>query len=169
MADDARYARALGFGGKLAIHPRQVGPICDGFAPDAWEIAWARRVLAGSDDATAVDGAMRTAAEVHTEPAACTSDPGASRVGRFADVRRRLRPHTRGDAVPVAIQIRQIVCGRCGTKFSCGSGSSELGPGCWCQDLPPLDVRQPESDCLCRDCLSREIDRQRRAEGDHRS
>lgn len=58
VTNDARHARALGFGGKLAIHPRQIVPIRAGFAPDATEIAWAERVLASGDGATAVDGAM---------------------------------------------------------------------------------------------------------------
>ncbi|QRG09384.1 CoA ester lyase [Xanthobacter dioxanivorans] len=57
-SDDARYARALGFGGKLAIHPRQITPIRDGFLPDAEEIEWARKVLASGDGAANVDGAM---------------------------------------------------------------------------------------------------------------
>jgi len=56
--DDARYARAFGFGGKLVIHPRQIGPIRDGFRPDTAEIAWARRVIASGEGAVAVDGAM---------------------------------------------------------------------------------------------------------------
>lgn len=58
IVDDARHARDLGFGGKLAIHPRQVAPIRDGFAPDEAEIAWARKVLASGDGAAAVDGTM---------------------------------------------------------------------------------------------------------------
>lgn len=58
IADDTRHACALGFGGKLCIHPRQIEAIRTGFAPDAAEIAWARRVLASGDGATAVDGAM---------------------------------------------------------------------------------------------------------------
>lgn len=57
-ADDARYARELGFGGKLAIHPRQIEAIRAGFLPDAAEIAWARKVLESGDGAAAVDGAM---------------------------------------------------------------------------------------------------------------
>lgn len=56
--DDARHAAALGFGGKLAIHPKQVGPIRAGFRPSAEEIAWAERVLASGDGAARVDGAM---------------------------------------------------------------------------------------------------------------
>lgn len=55
---DARYARDLGFGGKLAIHPRQIAAIRDGFAPDDAEVAWAHKVLASGDGAAAVDGAM---------------------------------------------------------------------------------------------------------------
>ena len=46
--DDARYASALGFGGKLCIHPVQIRPVFQGFTPGAEEIAWAERVLAAS-------------------------------------------------------------------------------------------------------------------------
>lgn len=56
--DDARYARDLGFGGKLCIHPRQIGPILSGFEPQEVEIAWARKVLASGSGAVAVDGVM---------------------------------------------------------------------------------------------------------------
>lgn len=57
---DARYASALGFGGKLLIHPAQIGPARAGFEPAPAEVAWAQRVLAGGRDgrAVAVDGAM---------------------------------------------------------------------------------------------------------------
>lgn len=55
---DARYARDLGFGGKLCIHPRQVDTVRTGFAPDASELDWARRVIASGDGAAAVDGSM---------------------------------------------------------------------------------------------------------------
>ena len=58
ISGDARHARDLGFGGKLAIHPRQIAPIRAGFAPDDAEVAWARKVLASGDGAAAVDGAM---------------------------------------------------------------------------------------------------------------
>lgn len=55
---DARHAASLGFGGKLAIHPRQVAPIRAGFRPSDDELAWAERVLASGDGAARVDGAM---------------------------------------------------------------------------------------------------------------
>ncbi len=55
---DARYARSLGFGGKLVIHPKQVAPAAAGFRPNASEIEWAEKILASGDAAAAVDGAM---------------------------------------------------------------------------------------------------------------
>ncbi len=58
VTDDARHARALGFTGKLAIHPQQIAPLNAGFRPTDDEIAWARKVLASGDGAAAVDGAM---------------------------------------------------------------------------------------------------------------
>jgi citrate lyase subunit beta/citryl-CoA lyase len=58
IRDDARHARDLGFGGKLCIHPRQVEAARAGFHPDATEIAWARKIVASGDGATAVNGAM---------------------------------------------------------------------------------------------------------------
>jgi citrate lyase subunit beta/citryl-CoA lyase len=55
-------ARALGFGGKLCIHPKQVGPVNAGFAPSAAELAWAERVLEAAANsngaAVALDGKM---------------------------------------------------------------------------------------------------------------
>lgn len=62
MRADALRSRALGFGGKLCIHPRQVGATHAAFLPSADELAWARRVVAAFDAsggaATAVDGKM---------------------------------------------------------------------------------------------------------------
>lgn len=56
----AEAGRALGFGGKLAIHPAQVAPIRAAFLPDAEAIESACRVLAGAQEngADAVDGRM---------------------------------------------------------------------------------------------------------------
>jgi citrate lyase subunit beta/citryl-CoA lyase len=59
---DALRARALGFGAKLCIHPKQVAPVHQAYAPTANELAWAGRVLAASDaaqgGAVALDGRM---------------------------------------------------------------------------------------------------------------
>jgi citrate lyase subunit beta/citryl-CoA lyase len=59
---DTLRARALGFGGKLCIHPKQVAPVHQAYAPTAGELAWAGRVLAAFDaaqgGAVAVDGRM---------------------------------------------------------------------------------------------------------------
>lgn len=41
----ARRSRALGFSGKLVIHPAHVQPVHAGFRPGAAEVSWARRVL----------------------------------------------------------------------------------------------------------------------------
>jgi len=57
---DSAHAFGLGFGGKLLIHPRQIGPARAAFAPTPEDVAWARRVLAGARDgaAVALDGEM---------------------------------------------------------------------------------------------------------------
>lgn len=44
LARSAMFARRLGFGGKTAIHPRQLEAIATAFAPSAAELAWARQV-----------------------------------------------------------------------------------------------------------------------------
>jgi citrate lyase subunit beta/citryl-CoA lyase len=55
-------ARRIGFGGKLCIHPKQVGPVNQHFSPSAEDVAWARGVLeaaaAANGAAVALDGKM---------------------------------------------------------------------------------------------------------------
>lgn len=46
LASDCAHANALGFGGKLAIHPAQVSTIRDAFRTSQQEVEWAKRVLA---------------------------------------------------------------------------------------------------------------------------
>lgn len=62
LADDIAYARRLGFGGKLCIHPRQVEAVNAGFLPPAADIEWARRVIEAADraqgNAVRLDGKM---------------------------------------------------------------------------------------------------------------
>ena len=51
LAADTRRAMRFGFGGKLCIHPRQIGVVHDTFAPTEDELSWARRVLVADADA----------------------------------------------------------------------------------------------------------------------
>lgn len=60
VGQEAARARDMGFGGKLAIHPKQVASILASFRPTPKAIAWAEVVLAAatSDSAVKVDGQM---------------------------------------------------------------------------------------------------------------
>lgn len=58
LESDVRHARRMGFGGKLCIHPRQVAPVRDAFAPTEAERDWARRVVAAGGSVSVVDGRM---------------------------------------------------------------------------------------------------------------
>ena len=57
-----RRCRRFGFTGKLCVHPDQIAAVHVAFAPDAAEVAWARRVLeaaeAGGGAAAQIDGRM---------------------------------------------------------------------------------------------------------------
>ena len=53
VKDDTCYAKRLGFGGKLCIHPKQVAAVNQCFSPSAEELVWAKRVV---DAAAAADG-----------------------------------------------------------------------------------------------------------------
>ena len=59
---DAKRARRLGFGGKLCIHPSQVGPVNECFQPSPAEVVWAQRVTTAAASAGAsafaLDGEM---------------------------------------------------------------------------------------------------------------
>lgn len=62
LAAEARRARALGFTGKAAIHPRQIAPINAAFRPGADEVARARAAIAAAEAAegglAVVDGKL---------------------------------------------------------------------------------------------------------------
>ena len=60
VRQDALTASGLGFGGKLAIHPRQIAAIREAFLPDAKTVDWAQAVLAAAQGGAAsqLDGAM---------------------------------------------------------------------------------------------------------------
>lgn len=62
IAGESARSRALGFAGKLCIHPRQVALVNQAFTPSPELLAWARRVVEASNRsggaAVSVDGAM---------------------------------------------------------------------------------------------------------------
>jgi citrate lyase subunit beta/citryl-CoA lyase len=61
VAQESHYARSLGFGAKLCIHPAQLNTVQKAFLPDARQLAWADRVMravAGGSHAVQVDGEM---------------------------------------------------------------------------------------------------------------
>jgi citrate lyase subunit beta/citryl-CoA lyase len=60
----AEYARELGFGGKLCIHPSQVGPVQVAFRPTPAELAWARQIL----EASSAGGAVRVEGRMVDRP-----------------------------------------------------------------------------------------------------
>jgi citrate lyase subunit beta/citryl-CoA lyase len=51
LSEETEFAVQLGYDGKMAIHPGQVDPINDAFAPSADEVEWAERVLAAKREA----------------------------------------------------------------------------------------------------------------------
>jgi citrate lyase subunit beta/citryl-CoA lyase len=57
LRDDINYAKSLGFGAKLCIHPSQVQLTIEGFKPSESEIAWAKEICNAS--ALANGGAIR--------------------------------------------------------------------------------------------------------------
>ncbi|MGB1586137.1 MAG: HpcH/HpaI aldolase/citrate lyase family protein [Thermoplasmatota archaeon] len=63
VTTEATEAAALGYAGKMCIHPRQVEAVHSAFAPTAEEVAWAQRVLDAVDGleeggVAVVDGKM---------------------------------------------------------------------------------------------------------------
>jgi citrate lyase subunit beta/citryl-CoA lyase len=59
---DAQRAKAMGFGGKLCIHPKQVALVKSAFMPSQEELAWAQQVIdadqASKGGAVKLDGRM---------------------------------------------------------------------------------------------------------------
>jgi citrate lyase subunit beta/citryl-CoA lyase len=62
IQDDAERAKRMGFGGKLCIHPKQVGIVKAAFMPSEEEVVWAKRVIeadkASKGGAVKLDGRM---------------------------------------------------------------------------------------------------------------
>lgn len=66
VGSDASYAAAMGFGGKLCIHPAQLVPTAEAFIPSEEDVAWARSIVAAtSGEGT---GALRVAGSMVDAP-----------------------------------------------------------------------------------------------------
>lgn len=88
VAKDAHYARSLGFGAKLCIHPGQLATVQRAFLPDSRQLAWADRVMravATGSHAVQVDGEM-------------VDLPLIEHAQRLLDVARQHAPIVRADA-----------------------------------------------------------------------
>jgi len=60
--------------------------------------------------------------------------------------------------------VREGLCPGCGTKVGCGAAPGKTH--CWCADFPRiLPVPDPGTDCLCPECLRREILRRQQDAG----
>lgn len=57
LAADTRVGASIGFGGRMAVHPKQLATIEAAFRPSTSDVAWARQVL----EATAAGGVHRLA------------------------------------------------------------------------------------------------------------
>ena len=66
LASDVSRARALGFSGKLCIHPLQLAAVRVGFAATPEQIAWAQRVVEA--DAGAAGRAVQVDGEMVDKP-----------------------------------------------------------------------------------------------------
>ena len=53
LEEECRLARTLGLRGKACIHPGQIPVVNRAFAPSEAEVAWAEKVVAANDEATA--------------------------------------------------------------------------------------------------------------------
>ncbi|PAA14723.1 HpcH/HpaI aldolase/citrate lyase family protein [Pseudomonas fragi] len=85
---DSHYARSLGFGAKLCIHPSQLVTVQRAFLPDSRQLAWADRVMravATGSRAVQVDGEM-------------VDLPLIERARRLLDMARRYAPIARAVA-----------------------------------------------------------------------
>jgi citrate lyase beta subunit len=69
LLGEAGTARDLGFGAKACVHPRQLAPIHEAFAPTAAELEWARTVVSAFENAAAAgQGAIAVGRELVDRP-----------------------------------------------------------------------------------------------------
>ena len=89
LGEDLRHSVALGFAGKLCLHPRQLRMTNSAFAPAPSKLAWARRVLAATRcspmSVARVDGEtvgwQHIDAAQHTVARAALFDPAEAGLG----------------------------------------------------------------------------------------
>jgi hypothetical protein len=61
---------------------------------------------------------------------------------------------------PAKIVQANKQCSNCQTEFGCGAGSASTlnaATACWCQSLPAIMPLGSLSDCLCPQCLAKQI------------
>ena len=58
LGAEARFARTLGYRGKMVLHPRQVDPVHAAFAPTADEVAAARRLVEAVEAGRVAEGGV---------------------------------------------------------------------------------------------------------------
>jgi len=69
LRSETEFARQLGYDGKIAIHPAQVGVINEAFTPDEGDVEWARNVLSAAEEAEASErGVFRVDGEMIDAP-----------------------------------------------------------------------------------------------------
>ncbi|WP_336136401.1 HpcH/HpaI aldolase/citrate lyase family protein [Natronomonas amylolytica] len=69
LAEETAFAAQLGYDGKMAIHPGQVGVINEAFTPAESDVEWAERVLAAREEADAEErGVFRVDGEMIDAP-----------------------------------------------------------------------------------------------------
>lgn len=86
LASEAAQARRLGYTGKAAIHPEQIGPINAAFSPSPEEIAYAREVIAALDEAVAEGtGVLNYHGEFLEEPVIARARRTLDLAERFGD------------------------------------------------------------------------------------
>jgi citrate lyase subunit beta/citryl-CoA lyase len=76
---DTRRAVRFGFGGKLCIHPRQIGVVHESLTPSGEEVAWARRVVEA--DAAAHGAAIQLEGRMVDAPVVLQARRTLARVG----------------------------------------------------------------------------------------
>lgn len=84
VEEEATRVAALGFGGKLAIHPRQIESIDRAFRPDAAAVAWAMAVVAAGADV----GAQKVGGQMVDKPVLERATRILARAGSVASDRR---------------------------------------------------------------------------------